>query len=596
MSKNIVICLDYSGSMSSRLSGSEPGIEKYCMLDLANLLLLSLVKGLPEGVNLSIIGFSSTLLRILPPTMITEDSRNQIFEQVRDSGLKPQGMTAMWEVLQKAVREFSEQSDGDNTILLLTDGNPTTTVPAGGLAKSLQQFVKSKMSPDLKFTLHSFGLGREVDSGMLDELTNTFGGANIFVSDPGMAAAAFSARCTSLICPRIKDPSANLKAFSDIYTRNITKILTILESRDTRFRGVFVPAGDPIITQCQVVFDDFSSEIATWLEDSDPDVLFNLTDQIGQACSRWDWASDWGIHYLRSMRSAHSRYEVVSALDSALQEYIPLYPDEWETCLQDLDECFMNIPVPDPCIEDRRGCYNSVSSSAAPPINLQRVVVDSGCFHPDCLVSLSDGRRVPCRQLSKGDKILTHNNIIDTVLTVVKSQSQYLYQLPDGGPRVTAWHPVLWNEKWCFPVYIPGVVKIEYYGEVYSFLLASRGSSLIFDGVPGVALAHGLNGLPKHDFWGTEVIVRSMIKIDPYVLENGIFDLGNVIFQRDEKTNEVVGFDPLNKETVSPTKNNNNGYSLIHLGTPCDQASSISEERQASKNGVSDTYRLISKM
>ncbi len=512
------------------------------MLDLANLLLLSLIKGLPEGVSLSIIGFSSTLLRILPPTTITAENRDQIFEKVEKAGLRPQGMTAMWEVLQKAAREFSEQPSADNTILLLTDGNPTTSVPAGGLANGLRQFVDTKLSPDLKFTLHSFGLGREVDSRMLDELTNAFGGSNIFVSDPGMAAAAFSARCTSLICPRDKEPTPKLQEFSNIYVQHISRILSILESGDRRTQGMYDRTGSALISECQIVFDEFATALSQWFENSDPDRLVNYTDQIGQACSRLDWAHDWGIHYLRSMRSAHSRYEVVSALDSALQEYVPLYPGEWEDRLNKLDECFMTIPVPPPCIPESLSAPCSRSGVPPPCINVQQVVVDSGCFHPDSLVTLFDGRKIPCCQLSKGDKILTHENQGDEILTVVKSRATSLYQLPHSGPRVTAWHPVFWEGEWRFPAEITGAVKIDYVGEVYSFLLASRGASLLFDGVPGVSLAHGLAGLPKHSFWGTEAVVRNMLKLDPNVLETGVFDLGNVVFQREKETKEVLGF------------------------------------------------------
>mgnify|MGYP001162162221 CR=1 FL=1 len=539
--KKIVIVLDYSGSMGSRLQGAEPGIENYCMLDLANLLLLSLVKGLPEGVTLSIIGFSSSLLRILPPTTITAENREGIFEHIKEKGLKPQGMTALWEALQKAAREFSDQPSGDNTILLLTDGNPTTAVPAEGLANGLKNFVDKKLSPDLKFTLHSFGLGREVDSKMLSELTTAFGGSNIFVSDPGMAAAAFSARCASIICPRDKDPAQRLQDFRDINVQHITKILDILESRDRRSYSIQAPTGDPLILQCQVVFDDFTTALYQWIGDNKSDTLLNYTEQIGQACSRWDWASDWGIHYLRSMRSAHIRFEVVSALDSALQEYIPLYPESWEVCLNELDECFMNIPVPPPCLPS----YNS-QGYASPPsrVNVQQTIRDTGCFHPDCLVTLSDGRKTPCSQLSKGNEILTHEDRSDSILAVVKSRATHLYQLPNNGPKVTAWHPVYWEREWHFPAEIPGATKIDYVGEVYSFLLASRGPSLIFDGIPGVALAHGLSGLPKHEFWGTEAVVRNMLKINPDAIESGIFDMGNVIVQRDNETKDVSGFLP----------------------------------------------------
>ena len=248
------------------------------------------------------------------------------------------------------------------------------------------------------------------------------------------------------------------------------------------------------------------------------------------------------------MRSAHSRYEVVSALDSALQAYVPLYPDDWEDCLNTLDECFMSVPVPPPCLPAAYSgsTCGTGANSTAPPINVQRVVVDSGCFHPDSLVTLSNGTKLPCKQLSKGAEVLTHDNVRDTILTVVKSRASHLYKLPDGGPRVTAWHPVFWRGEWRFPAEISGAVKIEYVGEVYSFLLASRGVSLIFDGIPGVALAHGLSGLPKHAFWGTEAVVRNMLKLQPDTLETGVFNLGDTIVHRDKATNEVLGFSALN--------------------------------------------------
>ena len=148
--KNFHIALDTSGSMTKRLSGDTQELADYCLLDLAKILLLSFIKGIENGSTISVLGFSCNVSQIVPSTKVDSKSREVMEAQIRNSGIRPAGTTAMLEVLQSAVNEIQasfvdDKDNSEHIIILLTDGLPSK-VPRLGLTGSLQEYVDTNKS------------------------------------------------------------------------------------------------------------------------------------------------------------------------------------------------------------------------------------------------------------------------------------------------------------------------------------------------------------------------------------------------------------------------------------------------------------------
>ena len=83
-----------------------------------------------------------------------------------------------------------------------------------------------------------------------------------------------------------------------------------------------------------------------------------------------------------------------------------------------------------------------------------------------------------------------------------------------GELLVTPWHPVKHEGRWCFPSSI-GPTVARACGRVYSFVLKDRTPTLQVGDQLAITLAHGLlDDIAKHEFWGTEKVVRAFETAD----------------------------------------------------------------------------------
>jgi Mg-chelatase subunit ChlD len=124
---------------------------------------------------------------------MTAESKAASVEKIER--MKPLDMTNLWHGIRDGLglfREPESKSDDDPpgsisgptgrvpALLVLTDGIPNHMCPPQGYVPKLQ-----KMGP-LRATIHTFGFGYRLESGLLKSVAEVGGGNYSFIPDAGM--------------------------------------------------------------------------------------------------------------------------------------------------------------------------------------------------------------------------------------------------------------------------------------------------------------------------------------------------------------------------------------------------------------------------
>ncbi|CAN8097760.1 unnamed protein product [Discula destructiva] len=183
-----VLVIDVSGSMSSE--AKIPGSSKeessgLSVLDLVKHACHTILSTLNDGDRLAIITFSNNAIEVQKLTSMTADNK-KIAEQNIDR-MYVQGATNLWAGLQKGIEAFGGEEDTGRVpaILILTDGLPNHMCPPQGYVPALR--AMGNIVP----TIHTFGFGFQLRSGLLKSLAEFGRGNYAFIADAGMIATVF---------------------------------------------------------------------------------------------------------------------------------------------------------------------------------------------------------------------------------------------------------------------------------------------------------------------------------------------------------------------------------------------------------------------
>jgi Mg-chelatase subunit ChlD len=107
--------------------------------------------------------------------------------------MNPIDQTNLWSGLNEGIKLFGEDTDTGRApaIMLLTDGCPNHMEPAQGYVPKLRN--KKKMPA----TIHTFGFGYQLRSGLLKSLAEFGSGNYSFIPDAGMIVSFFVGRLGS---------------------------------------------------------------------------------------------------------------------------------------------------------------------------------------------------------------------------------------------------------------------------------------------------------------------------------------------------------------------------------------------------------------
>ncbi|RYO86104.1 hypothetical protein DL766_000553 [Monosporascus sp. MC13-8B] len=190
---DVVLVIDVSGSMSSEApaptldSDGKSSLEDFglSILDLTKHAARTVLETLDEGDRMGIVTFS-TDVRVVQPLLPMDNGGKELARSNIES-MKHDRSTNLWGGITAGLKLFENNTDTGRVpaVMVLTDGKPNYMCPRRGYVPKLRE-----MSP-LPATIHTFGFGYTIRSGLLKSIAEIGGGNYAFIPDAGMIGTVF---------------------------------------------------------------------------------------------------------------------------------------------------------------------------------------------------------------------------------------------------------------------------------------------------------------------------------------------------------------------------------------------------------------------
>jgi hypothetical protein len=194
------ICvIDISGSMGERATEYNPNGENdgFSRLDLVKHSLNTIHETLSGKDEIALITFNQYANIVLAPT--TVDNKQLISTSI--SALHPGGNTNLWAGLKNAI-DMANRIDTQNrnvAILVLTDGAANYDPPRG-IIPTFDTYINSH---ELKYTIHTFAYGYDVESDKLAYIATKGNGIFGFIPDGTMVGTIFINAMSNILATAI---------------------------------------------------------------------------------------------------------------------------------------------------------------------------------------------------------------------------------------------------------------------------------------------------------------------------------------------------------------------------------------------------------
>ncbi|KXX78807.1 Inter-alpha-trypsin inhibitor heavy chain H3 [Madurella mycetomatis] len=189
---DLVLSIDVSGSMGASAPIPARPAEKQeefglSVLDLVKHAARTIMETLDSRDRLGIVTFSSRATVLQELTRMTASNKANTLEKIE--GMRPLDLTNLWHGIRDGLGLFNtgEEDRGGRVpaLLVLTDGMPNYMCPPRGYIPKLRA-----MEP-LPATIHTFGFGYQLRSGLLKSIAEVGGGNYSFIPDAGMIGTVF---------------------------------------------------------------------------------------------------------------------------------------------------------------------------------------------------------------------------------------------------------------------------------------------------------------------------------------------------------------------------------------------------------------------
>lgn len=281
------------------------------------------------------------------------------------------------------------------------------------------------------------------------------------------------------------------------------------------------------------------------------DMVTDLEGQIKEALNmtergkRENWYDKWGKHYLLSLVGAISNELCNNFKDKTVSNFGGELFNNQRDLISDIFDG-MDPPRKDiqPDINSMSRCSRgSVHVMSQGPVSTASYNSQVGpcCIHGS-KVKLNDGSYKNVENLIKGDKVLTYdenNNIsVSTIKCILKTKCNVPINIVSiNNLKITPYHPIIYDNKWQFPINITSNSKLYNTLYLYSFETENK-QSIMIDEFIFATLGHGIIGdVIQHDYFGTNKVINDIMKFDEY--DNGIVLLEQNMIKRDKNTNVV---------------------------------------------------------
>jgi len=188
---DVCCVVDVSGSMSqeAKIQTSEGDGESHglSMLDIVKHAVRVIIGLLNGNDRLSLVTYSNQATLVFPPINMNDAGKARAMTQV--GLMNAYGGTNLWDGLQTALETLrtSEREGRVASIMLLTDGVPNLNPPRG-ILPMLTRYQKKTPSDA---AINTFGFGYNLESELLEAISNKGNGMYSFIPDSGMVGTAF---------------------------------------------------------------------------------------------------------------------------------------------------------------------------------------------------------------------------------------------------------------------------------------------------------------------------------------------------------------------------------------------------------------------
>ncbi|WQF86703.1 Putative VWA-Hint protein, Vwaint [Colletotrichum destructivum] len=238
---DIVLVIDVSGSMGCNAPvPANPGeeTENYglSVLDLVKHAARTILETMDDGDRLGIVTFASKAKVVQKLTPMNK--KNKALAEKNINGMRPIDATNLWHGLVEGIKLFNAGGEVNTgrvpAVMVLTDGMPNHMCPVQGYVPKLRGMEQ------LPASIHTFGFGYSLRSGLLKSIAEIGGGNYSFIPDAGMIGTVFV------------HAMANLQA---TYAINATLRLTFDASVDLQ-----ETSGDSVVKQEALTLPDEDGE------------------------------------------------------------------------------------------------------------------------------------------------------------------------------------------------------------------------------------------------------------------------------------------------------------------------------------------------
>lgn len=533
----LIVILDNSGSMGKPACNvNETNGKVFTRMDLCKHTLRTIAGMLKDDDILCLITFSTEGKLVMNPTNMNTNGKNKLDRVI--ANIHPDSQTNIWDGIRIANKIACKDEFKESNIVsvLLTDGIPNVDPPRG-IIESYKMLEKPE-------NLSTFGFGYELDSRLLNGISQVGSGIFGFIPDYSMVATVFINWTASVLSTCSKNIQVEI-TYDDNSTESIsTGLIQFGQSKDfiiglktsiksVKVNGINIEIKSDIIPEFNMAQNDLLNEIKFAIENrgvhkfnelynkyknsSDKNIIEIIKDikpdgeDQGQVYMAPKYFEKWGKHYLRASYQAQKNKMCMNFKDPGLQIYGGKL---FHQIQNEGDEMFSNLPSLTP---SGNVTINSVTTPTTGTTNFNMASVfhnpSGGCFQAKCPVLMSDKTTKEIQNITSGDYVETLDGpakVIALVICGSKLKAQPMCQLTEK-LWITPWHPVIYKSKWEFPSDIVPMVDRQI-NTVYNLVL-EKGHIINIDGFNCVTLGHSFKEEKvKHSFFGSNKVIQTLMK------------------------------------------------------------------------------------
>ena len=565
----LIAMIDVSGSMQISSSedmkgGEELGISR---LGLVKHALKTVVSTMNKEDKMCLITFSSRAKMCLEATDVNEMGKNLIIDEIKK--MQPDGCTNIWDALRLGMIEAQKFKDFNTCLMLFTDGEPNENPPMG-IVPTLREAISD--IENVNFTISTFAFGYNVDSKLMEEISQIGNGIYGYCPDCTMVGTIFTnfmantlTTIESTVRIDVKNQFLEKKyEIGGLYSgisrhlgfsmkkddfKNTTITLFLNQEEKGKIKNIdYTEKNSEIMDQYyrNKLIDLISSNLETKDYKKTAKEIKSLFDEINKIKNKTEFLKNvlidlinedpnhgqvekaftkeyykkWGLNYLLSFLRFHVVEQCGNFKDQSLKNYAS---DDFEKMRKIGNKIFVNLPPP----ENDCGGHKNIDAA-----NFQHVFYNAygGCFNGDAIVELKNGKK-KVKNLIKGD-ILSNGAIVECL--VENKINKYENVVNINNVYFSLYHPIEINGEWVFPCQRFKVTK-KYIDCWYNLVLKKK-HEVILNGVKAITLGHNRKeGILKHPYFGTNKVLDALKKYNSF--NSGFISLSNLKVHR---TNNLI--------------------------------------------------------